>query len=248
MRTLLDEPVVAGEDLRRVADVVFDRMTHRSEFARARAFHFKRAGVALINDPVTFWWIDKYATYDVMAAALDPRDRLPKTVLLPPQGRRFEDEYDARRWTRLGREGRAAVDVVETHFGGRWPLFLKKSIGGGGFDVFLVRERGRAVRASRGVGRAARFCCRKRSSSATRPIAVSPSVRRCCRCPSCRTSVPRNARPAAEPKATSPRASAAIRVSSPGTSAGATTASRRSSTANRSSRSISRTAARPPIS
>ncbi|HJQ37540.1 MAG TPA: hypothetical protein VKB93_10405 [Thermoanaerobaculia bacterium] len=137
--TLRDEPVVAGEDLRRVADVVFDRMTHRSEFARSRAFHFKRSGAALINDPVTFWWIDKYATYDVMAAALDPRDRLPKTVLLPPHGRRFEDEYDVRRWTRLGAEGHAAIDVVETQFGGRWPLFLKKSIGGGGSDVFLIR-------------------------------------------------------------------------------------------------------------
>jgi hypothetical protein len=143
-RTLLDEPVIAGEDLHRVADVVFDRMTHRSEFARSRAFQFRRAGVAMINDPVTFWWIDKHATYDVLAGALDPRDRLPKTVLLPPQGRRFEDELDARRWERLGDEGRFAVDIavdsVETHFGGRWPLFLKKSIGGGGRDVFLVHN------------------------------------------------------------------------------------------------------------
>jgi len=139
-RTLADEPVVAGEDLRRAADVVFDRMTHRSEFARARAFHFKRAGVRLINDPVTFWWIDKHATYDVMAGALDPRDRLPKTVLLPPRGRRFEDELDARRWERLGREGHVDVDGVEKHFGGRWPLFLKKSAGGGGRDVFLVHD------------------------------------------------------------------------------------------------------------
>jgi len=133
LHTLRDEPLVAGDDLRRLADVVFDRMTHRSEYARARAFQFLQSGVPLINDPVTFWWIDKHATYDLMARALDPRDRLPKTVLLPPAGRRTEDPLDARRWQRLQAEG---FSELAAEVG--WPAILKKSIGGGGRDVHLV--------------------------------------------------------------------------------------------------------------
>ncbi|MEM9557196.1 MAG: hypothetical protein AAGC60_23255 [Acidobacteriota bacterium] len=78
------EPLVLGSDLGDIADLVIDNGSHHwLPFFRNWAQSAVHSGVQFLNNGNTYRRLDKHACYDLLARALDPRDRLPTTVLLP---------------------------------------------------------------------------------------------------------------------------------------------------------------------
>jgi hypothetical protein len=80
---VLARPVVAGTDQSADADLIVDRTTHWNSYYRSWAHQAANSLGRFVNHPYTFFVYDKHATYDLMARAMHPADRFPKTVLLP---------------------------------------------------------------------------------------------------------------------------------------------------------------------
>lgn len=184
---IYSQPILCGQDLSTEADFVVDRSTHWSEYYRNWGYQAMNSGVAMANSTYTFDNYNKHTTYDIMARAMHPADRFPKTVLLPSFGPVFPDHFADERWkteqesiienTKYGWDPKrretdwAAVKkdmadyerflpkgkrmrsdfyphddflrrVMEEHFGNKFPVFLKKTDGGGGSDVHKIDSLG----------------------------------------------------------------------------------------------------------
>ena len=183
-RRIVRQPFACGEDLRRQADLVIDRASHRDGFYRNWAFQAVRCGVQVINDPFTFDHRNKHDTYDALVRMLHPADRMPITVALPtffdqqddplrearwiaereaetiatrwgfdPERRQVDQalldhlvddhRHMERRHVRLqeefGTDSDPLLDAIERH-GLAFPLYLKKTEGGGGSQVYLCHD------------------------------------------------------------------------------------------------------------
>ena len=179
------KPILCGQDLSKEADFIVDRTTHWNEYYRNWAFQAMNSGVQMANNTYTFVNYNKHTTYDLMARAMHPKDRFPKTVLLPSFGPVLPEHFAQERWkveqeaiienTEFGwdparrktdwNEVQKAVadydrfvpkacrmrsefyppedflrDTMERIFEDRYPVFLKKTDGGGGRDVFKIES------------------------------------------------------------------------------------------------------------
>ncbi len=182
---IIARPLRAGENLNQEADLIVDRTTHWNTYYRSWAHQAANSLARFVNHPFTFFVYDKHATFDLLARAMHPEDRFPKTVLLPEfqpwthdqiqqswwayeqslvtkntelgfdESRRKTDWGEVKKSLRRARAmeersqmvrrdfyagGNYLQEVVENVFDNRFPLYLKKAYGGGGGQVYRIKD------------------------------------------------------------------------------------------------------------
>ncbi len=95
---IIAKPLVTGQDLSHEADLIVDRTTHWNAFYRYWAHQAVNSQARMVNHSYTFSVYDKHSTYDLMARAIHPADRFPKTVLLPQFQPWTEDQIKQHWW------------------------------------------------------------------------------------------------------------------------------------------------------
>jgi hypothetical protein len=95
---VIAKPLVAGEDLSKRADLIVDRTTHWNPYYRYWAHQAMNSMARMVNHSYTFSVFDKHSTYDLMARAIHPSDRFPKTVILPQFQPWTEDQKKQHWW------------------------------------------------------------------------------------------------------------------------------------------------------
>jgi len=95
---VIAKPVLAGTDTSKEADLFVDRTTHYNKYYRYWAHQAMNSLGRMVNHPYTFFVFDKHSTYDLMARAIHPEDRFPKTVLLPQFHPWREDQIKQKWW------------------------------------------------------------------------------------------------------------------------------------------------------
>ena len=179
-------PLVCGTNLRDAADLVLDNcMHHWLPFYRSWTHTAVNSGVQFLNNGLTFRSLHKHNAYDLLSRAMHPRDRHPKTVMLPEYYPYTADQEKQMWWeneqkmtvesTSLGFDPERSVvdqrqlklkvhafrrlqgrlrqmrvthypagnylkEVVEQHFGGKFPLYLKPMMGFDGTDVSRINN------------------------------------------------------------------------------------------------------------
>lgn len=109
---IIAKPLRCGRDLSDEADLIVDRTVHWNTFYKYWAQQAINSQMAIANNPNTFQNQDKHSTYDLMARSMHPKDRFPKTVLLPQFSPYTQDQKSQEFW-----EYRQKLIIENTKFG-----------------------------------------------------------------------------------------------------------------------------------
>ncbi len=92
------EPLLCGSDVSNQADVIIDRTIHWNQFYRCWSQTAQNCLVPIANNSLTNDNLDKHSTYDLMARAMHPKDKFPKTVMLPDFAPWTAEQKAEQRW------------------------------------------------------------------------------------------------------------------------------------------------------
>lgn len=109
---VIAKPLLAGTDIIHDMDLIVDRTTHWNPYYRYWAHQAMNSLAHMVNHTYTFSVYDKHSTYDIMARAMHPKDRFPKTLLLP-QFSPWSDDQIRQWWWKYEQE----LIMENTEFG-----------------------------------------------------------------------------------------------------------------------------------